>query len=143
MVFKRNVVEERLAFLRETTAELRRHQNLSKEGFLADKTRRWAVEHGFHLAAEAIFDIGNHILVGHFSARAVPYDRVLPELQIRQVVSGELVGRFERLGGFGNILVHEYLDVDPERIYDRLQNGLEDFETFQKEIVNWLKITPS
>ncbi len=138
MVFKRNVVEDRLAFLRETVAELRRFQTISKSDFLRDKTRRWAVEHGLHLSAEAIFDIGNHILVGRFSARAAPYDQILPELQRRGVISADLVNQFQRLGGFRNILIHEYLDVNPEKVFDRLQNGLGDFEQFQKEIADWL-----
>lgn len=138
MVFKRNVVEDRLAFLRETLEELQRHQEIPKPEFLTNRTKRWAVEHGLHLAAEAVFDIGNHILVGHFRARAVGYDRVLTELENRRVISPELVARFEKLGGFRNILIHEYLDVDPDTVYDRLQNGLGDFEQFQREIVKWL-----
>lgn len=139
MVFKKEIVGERLAFLRETLVELRRHQGISKSDFLSDKTKRWAVEHGLHLAAEAVFDIGNHILVGHFGKRAQNYDRVLRELNLSGVVSDGLVQRFERLGGFRNILVHEYLDVNPEKVFERLQEGLEDFEQFQEEIASWLQ----
>ena len=139
MVFKRNVVEERLAFLRETIEELKHHQDTPKDQFLKDRGLRWIAEHGLHLAAEAIFDIGNHILVGRFKARAAGYDQVLPELMSRGVVSEELLKSFEKLGGFRNILVHEYLGVDPEKVYERLQNGLEDFVRFQREIVRWIK----
>lgn len=139
MVFRKQVIEERLAFLQETVKELRRHQPVLREDFLKDKVLQWAVEHGLHLLAEAIFDIGNHILVGHFAARAVNYEKVLPALQERGVVSDKMVGHFQKLGGFRNILVHEYLDVDTEKVYERLQYGLDDFDQFRREIVAWLK----
>jgi len=46
---------------------------------------------------------------------------------------------WHRIAGLRNILIHEYLDLDPDKVYDRLQNGLGDFEQFQREIVMWLK----
>lgn len=139
MVFKRDVVVERLAFLKETLEELKPLQERPKEELTKNKVLRWAIEHGLHLAAEAIFDIGNHILVGHFSKRAVGYDLVLNELSQMKVISIALCTRFERLGGFRNILVHEYMKIDFDKVYERLQNGLEDFEKFIKELTNWLK----
>jgi uncharacterized protein YutE (UPF0331/DUF86 family) len=139
MVFKKNVVETRLAFLRSTLAKLKELQKVSRDEFLEKTETQWAVEHGLHLAAEAIFDIGNHILVGYFSERAVPYDLVLETLAHKCVVSEELVQQFERLGGFRNILVHEYLSVDLAKVYERLQNGLTDLERFITEICEWLQ----
>lgn len=47
--------------------------------------------------------------------------------------------RFERLGGFRNILVHEYMTVDLKKVYERLQNGIPDFENFIHEINSWIE----
>lgn len=142
MVFKREVVDTRLSFLRETISELKSLQSISFEDFSRKRESQWAVEHGLHLAAEAIFDIGNHILVGHFSERASPYDLILQALSRKGVVSEGLVGQFERLGGFRNILVHEYLHINLKKVYERLQQGLADFETFISEILQWLNRSP-
>ena len=143
MVFKQEVVMERLVFLQETLEELKSLQKKTREELSKDKALRWAVEHGLHLAAEAMFDIGNHILVGRFSARAVGYDLVLNELTRVGVISSSLSSRFERLGGFRNILVHEYMKIDFDKVYERLQHGLNDFESFMDELKEWMKKLPS
>lgn len=139
MVFKQAVIEERLAFLREAVTRLKELQSIRYDDFLRQGDKQWAIEHGLHLCAEAIFDIGNHILVGRFGQRAEGYDNILQILAQKQVVSPMLAERFERLGGFRNILVHEYLTVDLRKVYDRLQNGLADFEAFAAEILQWLQ----
>lgn len=139
MVFKPMVVTERLAFLRTTVDELKKLSRKSRKDLLADTALKWAVEHGLHIAAEAIFDIGNHILTGLLKKRAVGYDLVVGELHKNSVVSSKMVKQFERLGGFRNILVHEYMTVDFDKVYERLQSGLVDFELFIAEITAFLK----
>ncbi len=138
MVFKANIVEERLAFLREILARLRALQGISKEDFLRDGEKQWSVERGLQLAAETLFDIGSHILAGKFQERVAGYDLILPALVRHGVVSDDLAYELERLGGFRNILVHEYLGVDLEKIYDRLHNGLDDFALFIQQVAAWL-----
>lgn len=141
MVFKKDVVVERLSFLQETLKELKSLRLNPKEKFSKDTILKWAVEHGLHLAAESVFDIGNHILVGHFAQRAVGYDLVLNELANMGVVSSKLAKRFEKMGGFRNVLVHEYTRIDFDKVYERLQNGLSDFEALITELISWLKKT--
>ncbi len=40
--------------------------------------------------------------------------------------------------GLRNILVHEYIKVDLDRIYQHIQKVV-DFRTFQKHIIKYLK----
>ena len=63
----------------------------------------------------------------------------LPMLNTVTVISGELHERLSGLGGFRNLLVHGYMDVDPSRVYDHLQGGLVDFVDFAKEIEAFLE----
>jgi len=56
-----------------------------------------------------------------------------------KVISLNLRNRLLGPGGFRNILVHEYLIIDRNKIYDELKTGLIDFEDFIKEIISWLK----
>lgn len=48
MVFKKNVILERLTFLRETLAELRLLKNISYDEVSQNKEKQWAIEHGLH-----------------------------------------------------------------------------------------------
>ena len=41
--------------------------------------------------------------------------------------------------GFRNVLIHAYLDVDPGKVYERLQFGLDDFERFIEHVYDFLR----
>lgn len=138
MTLKSEIILERLAFLKSTVEELKKLRALPKTSF-KEKKDQWAVEHGLHVAAEAVFDIGNHILVGHFSERVSNYQEIIRVLSQKKVISDRLAGNFDRLGGFRNLLVHDYSKVDFDRIHANLKDGLGDFEQFMKEIAGWLK----
>ena len=43
------------------------------------------------------------------------------------------------MAGFRNLLVHEYMQIDLDRVYDLLQNHLGDFRTFVYCIGEFLK----
>ena len=46
----------------------------------------------------------------------------------------DLAQKLIPMAGLRNILVHDYLDVDRDRIYNLLQDCLEDFEQFAIQI---------
>jgi len=138
MVLRKETVEARLQFLRETIQKLESLRTLTAESFSSSYEKYWLGEHGLHLAAEAIFDIGNHILVGHFGERVAGYDQVMERLAAKGVLPKNVSERFARIGGFRNILVHEYMEVDRHRVFERIQNGLDDFRDFSREILKWL-----
>jgi len=41
---------------------------------------------------------------------------------------------------FRNILVHNYLEIDPEIVYKNFKNNLDDFRNFSKEIAKFVGI---
>ncbi|MGH7820581.1 MAG: DUF86 domain-containing protein, partial [Candidatus Binatia bacterium] len=67
----------------------------------------WARERGLQLAAELLFDVGNHVLTAHFGVSAKDYEDVLEQLAAQGVIDTALRERFRGLGGFRNILVHD------------------------------------
>lgn len=142
MVLKTKTVRERLRFLQEALARLDELKKTARDEFLANFEKSWSAEHGLHLAAEVIFDIGNHILVGHFKENPKGYGEIIPRLAEKSILTKELGAHFERVGGFRNILVHEYMKVDKEKVYERLQEGLADFREFISQILRWLETLP-
>jgi len=55
------------------------------------------------------------------------------------VLPQEFVERISGLTGFRNILVHEYLTVDPLKVHGVLQHGLEDLKKFIVYITDFLQ----
>lgn len=98
---------------------------------------RWAVEHGLHIAAEALFDTGNHILSGEFQEAADEYREIPPRLVARGVLSRASAQRLESLAGLRNVLVRDYATVDVQRLHAALSR-LADFDAFVADVESWL-----
>ncbi|HJW84271.1 MAG TPA: HepT-like ribonuclease domain-containing protein [Anaerolineae bacterium] len=50
--------------------------------------------------------------------------------------------RIAPLGGFRNILVHEYLEIDWHEVFDNLQH-LDDLTRFGEAIRDWMRRQPA
>jgi uncharacterized protein YutE (UPF0331/DUF86 family) len=134
VVLRAEAVRERLRKLEEVISGLeslasRPPSNLRDE---------WATERGLQLAAELLFDIGNHILSAHFGVSAKDYEDVLEQLKAQGVIEAPLRERFRGLGGFRNILVHDYLRIDPAKVADGAARAPRDFSAFARAVADWL-----
>jgi len=139
MVFKRESVYARLKKLEEVLAILRAQGPFSVGEFKKDTRLQWIIERGLELAASLILDIGNHILAGIFQTSVDEYEKILEKLNEKRVLSDELYRELRGLGGFRNILVHGYLDLDLDLVYAHYQRGLRVFPQFIAEIETWLR----
>lgn len=142
MVLRIEALRERLAKLEEVVERLREVARVGRDEFLRDYEPRWLAERGLEIAAQAILDIGNHILAGEFGESATEYEGIVRGLGARGVVSAELANRLRGLGGFRNILVHGYLTIDSTRVYEALQRSAVDFTDFEAAILAWLDRRP-
>ena len=138
MVLRREVIEQRLKELDEVLQELEKYREANRETLRRNLSQRWIIERGLIAAASIILDVADHILAGHFGAYVETYEESLQALQDRAVISAELYGQIKGLGGFRNILVHRYLGIDPDEVFDNFQKGLVVFPAFAREILVWL-----
>ena len=58
-----------------------------------------------------------------------------------KILKKDFANQFAPMTGFRNILVHDYLDIDYEEVADKINNQLEDFNTFAKQIAKYLSKT--
>ena len=94
MVLRAEAVRRRLTRLEEVLSRL---GELRYEA--ADFRSAWQVERGLQLAAEIVFDVGNHILSAHFGVVAEDYEDILDKLAGNRVISAELREQLAGLGG--------------------------------------------
>ena len=138
MILRREVIGERVDHLRSVTRRLDEIRGADRDRFLASYQLQWIAERGLQLAAQAVFDIGTHILSGHFDVHPADYEDVIRLLGVHRVVPAELERRLRGLGGFRNILVHGYLEIDEVRVYAFLQEESPVFRDFADAIEAWL-----
>lgn len=137
MPVRPEVIRRKLLDIRETVGRLRAWLPITVERLEQDIMLRWAVEHGLHLAAEALFDAGSHLLTGEFQEAPNEYREIPPRLVARGVLSSATAARLESLAGFRNVLVHDYATVDVRRVHGGLAR-LDDFEAFVADVDSWL-----
>jgi len=133
-----DAVEIRLLRLEEVISELTRLAGIDPDRLRANRSEMWAVERGLQLGAEILLDIGNHILVAEYGVSSREYGDIFRRLAERKVISQSLAERLDGLAGFRNILVHDYLDLDKERVLENLRRAPKDFSELAREIRDWL-----
>lgn len=142
MVFRPEAIRERLLRLDAVINGLVKLSALDRKVFLEDLASLWALERGLQLGAEIVFDIGNHILATCYGVIPDRYEDIPNALQREKVIRPELRDRLQGLGGFRNILVHDYLRLDPERVLDFHARAPRDFGEFSQAIRGWLEGRP-
>ncbi len=136
---KVDTVLARLEALNQYLSELEKFCSLSRAEFLGDLRNYRTVERCFQLAAQAAIDIASHIVAADFSHRPEGYRQVIEILGEVGVLPQDLAERFAGVAGLRNILIHEYLSVNLDIVYDHLQKDLDDFYQFSHHIVHYLR----
>ncbi len=135
---RREVLYKRLTKLDEYLAILRGLQRYELEELLANPERYGSTERFLQLAIEALTDMGNH-LVADLELGVVNCYRDIPSLLLNAgYLSADLEEKWFRMMGFRNTLVHDYLEIDRNIVYDILQHHLEDLVAIKNVIAGFL-----
>jgi uncharacterized protein YutE (UPF0331/DUF86 family) len=126
MTVSKPVVVTRLTHLGNVIRDLERLRALPRLARETDAIANLALERALQIAAEAIFDIGHHILAGRGLSVPATYREVLPAIARAGVIDTTLLGRLEGLAGLRNILVHDYVAVEMPRLWQLLDERHED-----------------
>jgi len=133
------VVRRRLRRLDELLQGLREIGARSREEFLDDSTSQHAAAWCLQRAIQAVLNIGAHILAERGVVDWEEYSEIPKRLARDCGLPAELAARLEKAAGQRNILVHMYVEVDPELIYKTLQEGLDAFNEFAEYVLRVLE----
>lgn len=139
MVFRPDTILARLLRLESVIHGLVKLSALDRKTLLEDETELWSIERGLQLGAEILFDVGNHILTAYWGRSSDRHEDILDNLEQAGVIGHELRERLHGLGGFRNLLVHDYLRINRERVLDLHARAPRDFGDFSRAIRKWLK----
>ena len=131
-------IERRLDRLNECLQKLEPLRQRPLAEFLTAAYLRDIVERNLEVAAQCCIDIANRIIVLESAPRPADYYESLLRLGEIGVLPIEFAQRIAPLGGFRNILVHEYLSIEWNIVYDNLQH-LDDLVRFADYVRQWLR----
>ena len=136
---EQQLIKEHLLELERALSVLKKYQARSQKDIETDIGILYAVEHAFQLAIQNMIDISMHILFELGETKVADYTTALQKLGQYKIVPIDFANKISKMAGFRNIIVHGYIQIDLNIIYDFLQNNLEDFEVFIKYLLTYCK----
>ncbi len=135
----REAVTARLDKLNEYGKILRELQKASRSEFVADYHVYGLAERYLQLSIECLLDIGRLIIIGLGLRKPDRHQEIIEILWEADMISDDLASRLQGIAGFRNILVHDYLKLNRDLVYENLQKGLVDLNDFSREIAKLVK----
>jgi uncharacterized protein YutE (UPF0331/DUF86 family) len=89
------------------------------------------------LCAQNVLDVATH-LAASAGRQVRDYENAIEALAGIGAVPQEFAARLSGLGGFRNVLVQGYLELDPSRVHQLLNHRLDDFVEFARLVEAYL-----
>lgn len=138
MMVDKELLNKKLQELDRYVNQLKKHQGVSPEQLKNDLDLAWIIQHGLQLCIQVVLDIGNHILAD--SGNSInEYADIFPELAKLNVIPENYASSIKGMTGLRNLLVHEYSEIDMEKISEILNDRLKDFNDFAEFVINYIE----
>ncbi|MGH2706186.1 MAG: type VII toxin-antitoxin system HepT family RNase toxin [Actinomycetota bacterium] len=131
-------IGRRLLELERRLTTLRAIAGAGREGFLADDALQTQAERHLQVALQVALDIATHLIAEETAEVPDSYAGAFAILRRMGIVDEDLAAALRRATGLRNILVHGYLDVDPERLWEHL-GRVDDLEVFAGKVDGYLR----
>ena len=135
---KREVVLSRLNKLNEYIVLLNKVKSYSKKEYIENPFIYGASERFLHLAIECVLDISNHVISDMRFRKPDSNKDIFQVLLENKIIDNELKVNLSNMAGFRNILVHDYIRLDREAVYNIIINNLKDIEDFMKVVSEYI-----
>ena len=125
---------ERLKLLEENISELVALKNkFALKDIQDDKTMEWALRYGLLETIQTVIDISCHLVSKYNLGNPASYSECIELLEKHSYIDNELKTRLIGMVGLRNLLIHEYVIIEVDKLY-ALLNDLGDFSMFAKKI---------
>ena len=129
-----DIVVRRLREIGRRLAELRA---LHAAGRRSDLAVQAQVERHLQVAIQGAIDVALHVVADDTDRTPDDYGSAFLMLAEIGVVGPELADRLRLATGLRNLLVHAYLDIDPDRLWAHLDH-LDDLDAFALAVTEYL-----
>lgn len=130
---------ERLEQLERNVIELNNFKaHTSIEEIKADLQKQWVLRYGLFESIQIVIDLACHIASYYNLGNPKSYSECVELLIGDKYLSDTLGKKLINMVGLRNLLTHEYIAIDIERLFKLLEN-LDDFVSFAEEIKQWLR----
>lgn len=124
----------RLKLLEENVNELLEFKKrYTVKDIKTDKPKEWALRYGLLESIQIVIDISCHLTTRYNLGSPATYSECIELLRKYKYIDEPLADRLTGMVGLRNILVHEYISVEAEKLYGLLSN-MDDFKEFANKV---------
>lgn len=138
-MLKKNLIQRKLANLKEYLSELEALSGRSLEEYVKDFEYRRAVERLIQIIVECAIDGNNLIITGMGKRPAMEYKESFSKLVDMGIISSDFASRLIPYTSLRNRIVHEYAEIKNELVYTSIKMLLRDFKMYLAEMVKFLQ----
>ncbi len=109
-------------------------KNSTLQDFIANKVTRRYAERTLQLAVEACLDLAQHIISYQGFREPLDNKDCFQVLYEEGIINQSLAGRLKKMAQFRNVVVHDYLKINPEIVFAIIQKDLGNITAFIKAI---------
>ena len=103
---------------------------VGRDRFLAERGEQYRIQFPLQQAIQICIDLAAHLVAESVGHRPDTLAELFVVLADRGVVGRDLGVRLGAMARFRNLLVHEYAEVDPSRVWEIVTGNLDDVEAF-------------
>ncbi len=142
MPISRRSVNARVERIETELGRLPDPRQVSRETYHSDDRMKALAERGWQICAQAALDIAFHIIAELGLPSPGDNKRAFLRLAEAGVLPRVFAEGFQHVGGLRNVLVHLYLEVDDDRMYDLLASEPDPFRAFVYHIRRFMDNHP-
>ncbi|HEX5544880.1 MAG TPA: HepT-like ribonuclease domain-containing protein [Nitrospira sp.] len=135
----RRLITRKMSLILEDLAAMAKLSRLSRAQYLEDSTHETLAERYLERAIGRMIDINFHLITE--SGHAPPKD-YFTRLGTLGVMTADLAKKTAMAAGLRNRIVHEYDDIDPERVYEALPVTIRAIPAYLDHIQRFIEKLP-
>lgn len=135
----KEIILDRFKELEDNLAILEKLSRIKEGEFVGTPEKYKLAERCLQLAIECVLDVTHYILAQKNLPRAEGGEAIIA-LGEHRIIPIEFAQKIKPMAGFRNILVHEYLKIDRNKVYE-YTGKIEDFRKFERYILEFLEKT--
>ena len=133
-----DLVRARCAEIEESVGRLERFQSLARDEFLSNQDTLDLACYRLLVAIEAALALCYHTTAKRLRRVPEEYAECFAMLHEAGLIPSELASRLQQMAKFRNLLVHMYWKIDYGRVYEVVQQNLEDLRAFNAAMIRLL-----
>ena len=137
---KYDIVERKLSQIKKSLGKVADYRGLSYDEFISHPVARDVVEYNLFIIINSMIDIVNHIVTDDTLGEVDLLSDGFVILAEHGYWSKEQSDVFVKMVAFRNMISHQYAALNPNVVYDVLQNKLADIESFVGKILDSLGV---